>query len=140
MRGFFQNLGYKFQTFMQGRNGMDELNRTLNTVVIVFLLVSIFDKTKITFLVALILEVVILFRMFSTNIYKRQKANGAFLRMSSGITSTFRMYKNMFKDRKEYKFYKCPYCKSFVRIRKPPKGKNIAITCHKCRTEFNKRT
>ena len=52
----------------------------------------------------------------------------------------FGLYKNIWRDRKTHKYYKCPGCAAFVRIRKPEKGRRILVTCPKCRQSFEKRT
>ena len=140
MRNFLQNLSYKFQGFMQGRYGDDELNRCLVWVGLVFLILSCFSPFRILSIFVFIIYIITIFRMFSKNMYKRSQENQKYLKLTGGIRKWFNTYKNMFKDRKEYKYYKCPTCKSFVRIKRPPKGKNIAVRCGQCGNEFTKRT
>jgi len=147
MRGFFQNLAYKFQGFMVGRNGDDELNHFLSPFALGLMVLSIFLSRihplfMIMDVVGLLLMFYILFRMFSKNIYKRQKENQAFLNFRYGNKNKSKknLRKRMWEERKDYSYYKCSVCKTYVRIKKPARGKKIAITCKKCSNEFIVRT
>lgn len=140
MRNFLQNLGYKMNQFMYGRYGSDNMNRTLSWVVVAFFVISLIPKLNFMLLLGLALEIYLLFRMMSKNIYKRQQENMKYMELTKGIRSKSNLYINMFKERKEFSYYKCPQCKTYVRIRKPPKGKSIAVKCRKCGNEFVKKT
>ena len=140
MRNFITNLSYKFRRFMIGRYGDDALNHFLTSVGLVLLILSMFPGMRLTYLMMVICYGWALFRMFSKNIYKRSRENSVYLKMTDGIKKKASLIKNMYKDRKTHEYYKCPNCKSYVRIIKPPKGKNIAVRCSKCYTEFTKRT
>ena len=141
MRNFFNNLAYKTSAFMQGRNGVDNLNRLLSGITIVLLILSCFvPYGRYVLLLALIVEGYYLFRVLSKNLYKRQQENIKYMSMTTGIRKKFTLFKNMFRDNGVYKYYRCPNCHSYVRIRKPPRGKKIAVSCYKCHNEFIKRT
>ena len=46
--------------------------------------------------------------------------------------------KTRWKQRKTHKFYRCPKCKTWLRV---PKGRGkITITCVKCANKFDKTT
>ncbi len=144
MKNFLRDLGYRLNGFMQGRYGSDELNHGIFILALVSMVVSLFRRllpalTYFSFL-STILLIVYIFRAFSRNIYKRTQENSAYLRLFSSFSKTVSRYKGMWRDRNTHKYYKCPVCKSYVRIRKPPKGKNIAVRCTKCHNEFTKRT
>ena len=65
--------------FMMGRNGADALNRMLSIVVLVLLVVGLFVRGRgaaALSSIAIVLLIYIYFRMFSRNIYQRQKENG----------------------------------------------------------------
>lgn len=140
MKRFFENLAYKFQGFMQGRYGDDELNRFLVWAGLIMLILSYFRPLRYLSPVVMIIFILTLFRTFSKNLFKRSSENQKYLKITGGIRRKVNTAKNMIRDRKEYSYYKCPTCKSYVRIRKVPKGKNIAIRCSKCGNEFTKRT
>ena len=61
----------RFQQFMYGRYGMDQLNRFLSTVALIVLVVSIFVRRPIVEIVALALLFWCYYRMFSKNISKK---------------------------------------------------------------------
>ena len=144
MRNFFQNFAYRMQYFMQGRYGDDELNRILSRTGLVLVLISLFSRlwyplaylSPIGFLMALWS----MFRMFSRNIYKRQRENARYNELVKPIRKKKNLYNNMFRERKTHVYYKCPNCKTYVRLKMPPKGKKIAVRCTKCYNEFIKRT
>ena len=57
-----------------------------------------------------------------------------YLKLTGGVRSWFRLQKSRWKDRKEYRYYRCRECKAPLRV---PKGKgNIRIRCPKCRYEM----
>lgn len=140
MRGFLTNLSYRFREFMIGRYGDDALNRFLTGAGTACLILSMFPRLTYAYLGMMICFGWSLFRMFSKNAIKRNRENAAYLKISDGIKNKCLLIKGMFRDRKTHEYFKCPNCKTYVRIIKPPKGKNIAIRCSKCRSEFTRRT
>lgn len=123
--------------FMAGRYGNDQLGRALLVVdVILLLLASIFSKSLggLFTPLAVILLVFIYYRMLSRNIYKRQEENGKYLRFKYKITSKLKVLKERWVQRKEYKFFTCPSCRTTLRV---PRGRGkIKIVCRKCGTSF----
>ncbi len=69
----------RFGHFMDGRYGQDELNRALSTISLICIIINLFVKNQILWYVAVILLVVIYFRMLSRNIGKRSAENDRFL-------------------------------------------------------------
>ena len=127
MRDFFQRLKYRFAIFMQGRYGMDQLGKAMNTAAIILLIVSVFTKWQWSYFAAIILIVLLYARVFSKKLDKRYKENQRFINFRTD-------WKRKREQKKIYRFYKCPKCKQKVRV---PKGRGkICITCPKCRTEF----
>ncbi|MCD8301045.1 MAG: hypothetical protein LUC41_07760 [Clostridiales bacterium] len=147
----------RFQNFMSGRYGNDQLNNFLSIVALIIIVVDIFLRINILWLVAVVLLVLIYIRMLSRNTGKREAENDKFL----NITSRFRRggggysyggggYQSYDRkaeaakrrahreDMKYYRFFDCPNCGQKVRV---PKGKGkIEITCPKCRTNFIRRS
>ncbi len=126
---------------MYGRYGLDELSKFLSTASLVVIIVSMFlsqtAKTAV-FLVAIALLFYSYFRIFSKNYEKRRAENARFLKFKQPITDSFRLRREMWKQRKEYRFFKCPSCKAVLRVPKR-KGK-IRVVCKKCGTAFEKKT
>ncbi|MBQ9045443.1 MAG: hypothetical protein IJ112_05800 [Oscillospiraceae bacterium] len=135
MRGWFQRM-------MIGRNGMDALNRFLSVVLLLIVAVELFVPGKavarwLGFL-SLALLIVIYFRMFSRDLYRRGQENGAYLRLRYPVFSAVQGWLERFRQRKEYRFFRCPSCRAWLRV---PRGKGqINIVCRKCGTAFRRRS
>lgn len=128
----------KFMRFMQGRNGMDDLGKALNTIALVLLIISIFTRWGITYTLALVVIVYMYFRIFSKNIPKRYEENQKYRNFRYDLTIKWNNKKKEWAQRKIYRFYRCPMCRQKVRV---PRGRGkICITCPKCRTEFVKKS
>lgn len=123
--------------FMAGRYGNDQLSRALLIADLILLVLgTVFSKSVggILLPLAFVLLGYIYFRMFSRNIYKRQEENGKYLRLKYQVTSKFNVLKERWKQRKEYKFFTCPSCRTALRV---PRGRGkIKIVCRKCGTSF----
>ena len=123
----------RFQDFMFGRYGNDQLNRFLSLVALVLIVVNIFVKFPLLWWGALALLIWMYFRMFSRNTSRRYAENQRFLE----VTSRFRRGAQRKAD-PVYRYFQCPGCRQKVRV---PRGKGkIEITCPKCRTSFIKRS
>ena len=135
-----RNFLYKLQVFMQGRYGNDELNITLLVVGLILALVSRFTF-GISRLILTILELALLcimiFRIFSRNIYKRSYENRKFLPVYTAVTGWFKLTYKRFRDGKTHRYYKCPQCKAQLRV-KNIKGEHT-IRCPKCGNNFKKK-
>ncbi|MBU5459647.1 zinc-ribbon domain-containing protein [Anaerostipes sp. MSJ-23] len=138
----------KWNQFMQGRYGYDDLSRFLMKVFIAAIILSlftgriyiagVFSLGRVFYWIALILIVYSYFRMFSKNIYKRSQENLRFLEKTRNIRNFFSTQQNLMKQRKKYHIYTCPDCKQKIRI---PRGKGkIEIRCPKCGRTFIKRS
>ena len=142
--GFFRKLGNAIVRFMYGRNGVDQLNRALFWVYIALWLagsilsVMGLDALSAIFNVVLyVLLVVIVFRMFSKNLYKRREENSKFLQKTWKIRSQIGGAKARHAD-KDHKYFTCKQCKTICRV---PVGKGkIIITCPKCRAQIQAKT
>lgn len=126
------------QRFMAGRYGTDQLSKMYLAVTFILLIVSMFSKLSIIYLVALLLLAYTYYRMFSKNVSKMYAQNQKYLNVKYNLVAKMDARKKRWAQRKEYHFYKCPSCKQRVRV---PRGKGkISITCPKCRTEFIKKS
>jgi hypothetical protein len=125
---------------MQGRYGMDDLNRCLYwSFLVLFILELIIPFRPVKAVLGWVTLAIIIwetFRMFSRNIPKRYSENLKFLDMTAGLRRAMRLNRRKFDDRKTYRYFKCPGCGQEVRV---PKGKGrIRITCPKCHQSFEK--
>ena len=128
----------KFQQFMTGRYGVDQLSRLLLGISVVFCVLSLFSRWNLFYLLALALLGYTYYRMFSRSVSKRYAENQKFLNARYRLAVKRDQQKRQFAQRKEYRFYRCPGCRQKVRV---PRGKGrISISCPKCRTEFIKKS
>lgn len=128
----------KIQHFMMGRYGADQLGRLLMGISIVFLLVSLFTRLDIFYILALGFMVYEYYRMMSKKVDRRYAENQKYLNGRYRLVVKWNRRKERFRQRKDYHFYRCPSCKQKVRV---PRGKGrICITCPKCKREFIKKS
>ena len=123
--------------FMAGRNGNDQLNMCLLIAdVVLMLLATIFSRKLGAVLYPLVLVLLgyTYFRMLSRNVYKRRLENEKYLRLCGRIAARFRLIKERWVQRREYKFFTCPSCRAVMRV---PRGRGkIKIVCRKCGNSF----
>ena len=128
----------RFQNFMTGRYGADELARVYMWITMGLLIVSIFVRIPIFWMLAVALMIYSYYRMFSKNTSKMREQNQKFLNWKYSLAVKKDKNVRRREQKKIYHFYKCPRCKQTVRV---PKGRGkICITCPKCRMEFVKKS
>ncbi len=141
----FQRIGNALARFMYGRNGMDQLNRTLFLayfslwIIELVLRFTVKNTVIIRMLEALLLALMllILLRMFSRNLPKRQAENQRWVNWVWRMKSRNAGAKARHAD-KEHKYFTCKSCKAVCRV---PVGKGkIVITCPRCGAQINAKT
>lgn len=135
MRNFLSRLAGKIRMFFYGRNGFDNLAKISVIASIVTFLIYGFCPSGVVKIIFCIITYALLgyawFRILSKNIYKRVSENRKYL-------GAVKMTKTKWQQRKTHRFYRCPKCKTWLRV---PKGKGkITLTCVKCGEKFDKRT
>ena len=145
--------------FMQGRNGVDSLARFLNRTSLVCLFAAILftfvsglclRRDAVTastvfrilyyviYGIGIVLMVLWIWRVFSRNVAKRQAENTRFEYRKQRILRRIDSIKQQWKDRKIYKYFRCPQCKQ--KIRAPRHKGKIRVTCSKCKHVFITKT
>ncbi|HIS32749.1 MAG TPA: hypothetical protein IAB44_14575 [Candidatus Limivivens intestinipullorum] len=128
----------KFQRFMTGRYGVDDLSKFLLGVAVVLCVLSLFLRSGLLNALVFLALIVLYFRIFSRNFSARSHENSVFLKYKNRVTGFWTGQINLLKQRKDYHIYTCPQCKQKIRI---PRGKGkIEITCPKCRNKFIKKS
>ena len=128
----------KFYRFMAGRYGNDQFSRFLSVLALVLLILNLFLKKSVLWLLAVALLVYLYYRTFSRKLEKRRAENEKYLRIRYRLTNGFRNWKDRQKQKKDYCFFRCPSCKAMLRV---PRGKGrIRVTCRKCGNAFERRT
>ena len=126
----------KFYRFMQGRYGIDQLNSFLMIVCVICFIVNMFIGSIVLTFIAYGTWLFVIFRMFSKNIYARNRENDKYLNFFSPLSRWLKL-KLMSKQDPSNKYFSCPKCKQMVRV---PKGHGtVVVTCPNCQSKFEKR-
>lgn len=137
------NWSYRMMEFMRGRRGGDQFNWFLFIAAFAVQLIGRIIRIRYVYYFGLLMFAFGIFRMFSRNIYKREKENQRYLSIKNRIANWnyFRKNKKQQGGGKKgpvYAFYYCPSCKQQIRV---PVGKGrIRVTCPKCKEKFEMNT
>ncbi|MBQ5992477.1 MAG: hypothetical protein IJL62_08090 [Clostridia bacterium] len=152
----FRNRLYRF---MEGRNGVDALSVFINRLsfgwlfgAILFTFLSILFMRRdaaaastvfrvlyfIAYGLGLILLILWFFRVFSKNVAKRQAENTRYQYRMQKLRRKRASVKQQWKDRKTYKYFRCPQCRQ--KMRAPRHKGRIRVTCSKCSHVFITKT
>lgn len=126
-----------------------------------FLLIlsTLFNFGKYPRIVSFILIIIVIFRAFSKNMYKRSAELTKFITIINkllgkfgkqipynmlprigleSIPEGFKQIKYYFNEKRKYKIVQCPNCSQKLRL---PRGqKKIIVTCKRCKHEFKIKT
>ena len=128
----------KMARFMYGRYGMDQLSSNLSLICLVLLIVTMFVRNNVIYMIALVGIVYTYFRVFSRNISRRSEENEKYLKFHYKVVGKLNKIKFRITDSKTHRIFRCPSCSQKIRV---PRGKGkISIKCPKCRIEFIKKT
>ena len=133
---FFQRFGEALRRFMAGRYGTDLLNRHLILVWFVLAIANLIIGSFLIYLLELMLSLVVFFRMLSRNFVKRQGENVAYYEWTKKIAFFFRHCSVRFRERKNYRFFRCPSCSAPIKM--PRRAGRFQIRCQKCGHSFVK--
>ncbi len=135
--GIWQKIKQGFFRLMRGRHGADQLNLMLLWLGLgLYVLGALLNAGFLT-TVSLIPYGLCIFRMFSRNNAKRSAENSKYLALKAKLTTRFKQAKLRFANRKQYKYFKCPGCKAWLKL---PRGTGVAtVTCGKCQNSFTQK-
>ena len=123
--------------FFYGRRGLDELGIASYITGLLLYFVSLFTGSAIIYYISFTLWIWGLFRMLSKNLVKRAKENEWFLKWYRPIGKKISQARVRFKNRKIYKYYRCPKCKCWLKL---PRGiGEKTVTCGSCGAVFKKK-
>lgn len=137
MRNFLEKMAWKMERWMEGRNGLDDLARHLYYLGFALLVISLFDRTGLISLLAMIVIIYAMFRAFSKKLDKRQAENAAYMAKTAGIRRRLAQYRLRFSERKQYRFVKCK-CGVTLRVKRGQGTKEII--CPKCQQHMTVNT
>lgn len=135
--GFMRNLLFRFARFMSGRNGSDQLGTAL--ILAAFVIQIAIPLTGFFWLIFLSYGLfgLFLFRFFSKNLYRRQEENRKFLSFFRNAVLKTKQFFMRVKGMKQYKYFRCPQCKTLLRLTRGTGEKDIR--CPRCGHEFHKK-
>ena len=135
--GFFDKMRASFSRFMSGRYGVDQLGNVMLWTGLILSIVGSLAKLGVLTILADVLLVVMLVRMFSKDRYKRQHENQMYLEKTYKLRKETSEWINRVKNSKKYRYFTCPQCKKRLRV---PRGVGqITITCKGCGNKFDKK-
>ena len=145
---FWEKIKQSLRSFMMGRNGADNLSMALLWMgLILYLLGGIVGSIQVSVIFPLLgmllnllgfaAYVYCIFRMFSRNVEKRRAENRRYVTLMEKKKTERRQAKVRFQNRKQYKYFKCPGCKAWLRL---SRGKGVVtVTCSRCHTSFTQK-
>ena len=126
---------------MAGRYGVDQLGRAISILVLIVFILSLFTRDRLSsllFMLAVLGIIYMYFRVFSRNRARRAAENSAYLKRTASLRGWFRAQGERWRQRRDYKFFRCPQCRTLLRV---PRGKGkIRIVCRKCGNSFIRNT
>lgn len=124
--------------FMAGRYGGDRLNTALIGVYFAFWVLSLLVRSVAwglaVRLVSTAVLALVLYRMLSRQIAKRQAENSRFLGICYATKAWFRQQRIRLRDWKRWRYRRCPYCKAALRL--PIRRGRRTVTCARCHSPF----
>ena len=134
---FWNKIKASMAQWMTGRHGTDNLGIfTLIAGLVLSLAGSITGFGTLSFL-GLALYIVTIFRMMSRNQEARIRENQKYMALTGNWTTKISQFFRRMKNRKEYKYFRCPSCKQLLRLKRGCGEKQI--TCAKCGHQFQQK-
>ena len=124
-------------SFMQGRNGVDNISYHALWGGLILILLDNFIGTGLVGLLGSALYFYSFFRMLSRNVEKRQAENRRYVQFTANWKKEVKQFFLRLKGTKEYKYFRCPACKNRLRLRRGCGEKHI--TCPVCKHQFDQK-
>ncbi|NLB79074.1 MAG: hypothetical protein GX796_09615 [Clostridiaceae bacterium] len=124
----------KIIRFMYGRYGSDKLYYALLILCFVLMLANAFIRLVALDIIVWAILILMIYRTFSRNIYKRQLENQKFLKVWNPIKSKFSLLISRIKESKTHRYRKCPHCKAILRL--PLRKGRHTVNCPRCHKDF----
>ena len=133
----WEKIKFTLARFMQGRNGSDALGRFLVWAALILYVLGILIPSYVGGLfsfLGLAALIYTLFRMFSRNTARRSAENTWFWNKTAKLRTAVSQARVRFKNRKEYKYFRCPKCHAWLKLKRGS-GEGT-LTCGKCKHAF----
>ncbi len=134
---FWGKIKQSFRAMMSGRNGADRLASNCVWFGLILYIVSLFTGLGILAILSLALYVYGIFRMWSRKIDKRREENRRYVEWRNRLSTRVRQFFKRLKNSREYKYFKCPQCEVWLRVKRG--SQQTHFTCGRCKTEFDRK-
>ncbi len=139
MKKWMLALKERKKRFMLGRYGNDELSLTMSRGGLLLLILSLLPPLRFLLALAFLLAALSCARSLSRNLEARQTELTHYLKAEDRVLQSPRLLRSKWRDRRTHRYYRCPVCKTVVRIRRPARGVRIKVRCPNCGCSFEKR-
>ncbi|NLK67659.1 MAG: hypothetical protein GX283_00625 [Clostridiaceae bacterium] len=127
----------KLTRFMYGRYGIDKLYYALAILSFVLLVINAFVHSSILSIIVWIILILMIYRVLSKNIYKRQKENAIFIKAWNWLKSKILLAVRRIKEIRTHRYHRCPHCKAMLRL--PRKRGKHTVQCPRCKEDSKMR-
>ena len=135
---FLRSLARRFAAFMSGRTGLDQLSIACLIGSLALQFIASLTGAPLLMLLSLAAYGYSIFRVFSRKSYKRQRENEQFgAWWANAKIKTIQFWKRLRLCR-QYKYFKCPQCKTLLRMSRGAGEKEIC--CPKCQNRFRQKS
>ena len=131
---YYNKIRAAIDKITEGRHGFDSLSRDCFIVWFVIVFINGFIRSKIVTVASLLLPVISLLRVFSTNSVKRAAECRKYLQLRGSATEFVKITQKRIAERDTHRYYRCKNCSSYIRVKRKP-GKHTVV-CPKCGKEF----
>ena len=134
MRDFLYKVRVFLTRIFRGCYGIDDLYKGGFVVVLILMLLHTITRSKIIYILELVVLILIMLRFFSKNHAARIRENEFYLKHTVGIRSWFKYQFKRLRNIRHYRYRKCPHCHQALRL--PVKKGKHTVSCPKCHEEF----
>lgn len=120
---------------MYGRYGLDKLSKFLLKLLFWVLMFHILIHYYVMFIIEGCLLLIVIFRVLSRNIYRRNKENEIYLKIKNKLLKPFKNIKRNMDD-KNHVYKKCHKCKKVLKLPLPEKRGIKHVKCPNCKKKI----
>lgn len=131
---FMQRLRAFFAKLTYGAYGSDQLGRATLYASLILLFLTFATGSTLCWYLSIAGYAWCIFRMFSRNREKRSAENALYLKKTEKLRTELRQALTRFRNRKQYKYFKCPQCRTRMRLTRGCGEKTVC--CPKCKNTF----
>ena len=120
--------------FMYGRYGIDQLYYALAVLCFTLMVINSFIHSIVLTIIMWAVLLLMIYRTFSKNIYRRRKENEKFMKVWNQVKKKTLFTIRRIKEIRSHRYHRCPGCKAMLRL--PYKRGKHTVQCPRCGNEF----